>query len=171
MCRRKSGTHFTCLYWYKSTNTDAEGANQLAAVWKTEYKERWAIGGFLKDKTIGSKRLISMPDRISNTINSEGQVLMRPSVISMFNDEGLSSTAGWWKLWTYYMFETQVKRERERERERLQAGGSSGPTTCLKQKSKSLTGNKPNESNYPLYLLYWYKHTNTDAEGNTGQSA
>jgi hypothetical protein len=87
-------------------------------VWQTQYKERWAIGGFLKDKTIGSKRLISMPDRISNTINSEGQVLMRPSVISMFNDEGLSSTAGWWKLWTRYMFETQVKRERERERER-----------------------------------------------------
>jgi len=145
VCRRKSGTHFTCFYRYryKSANTDAEGANQLAAVWKTEYKERWAIGGFLKDKTIGSKRLISMPDRISNTINSEGQVLMRPSVISMFNDEGLSSTAGWWKLWTYYMFETQVK---------------------------VLDRNKPNESNYP-YLPYWHKHTNTDAEGNSGQSA
>ena len=32
--------------------------------------------------------------RISNTINSEGLVLMRPSVISMFNDEGLSTTSG-----------------------------------------------------------------------------
>jgi len=63
----------------------------------------------LKDKAIGSKRLISMPDRISNTINSEGIVLMRPSVISMFNDDGLSTTAGWWDLWKHYMFKTQVK--------------------------------------------------------------
>ena len=38
-------------------------------VWETEYKNRYAIAGFLKDKAIGSKRLISMPDRISNTIH------------------------------------------------------------------------------------------------------
>ena len=52
---------------------------------------------------------------------------MRPSVVSMFNDDALSSTAGWWKLWKSYMFEVCVrerdgdreKREREREREEL----------------------------------------------------
>lgn len=37
--------------------------------WETEYKGRMAVSGFLKDKHIGSKRLISMPDRITNTIN------------------------------------------------------------------------------------------------------
>lgn len=91
------------------------GYEHLKAVWQKEYKTRYAISGFLKDKAIGSKRLISMPDRISNTINSEGVVLMRPSVISMFNDEGLSTTAGWWSLWKTYMFETHV-RVRDRNR-------------------------------------------------------
>mmetsp|Transcript_36321 Transcript_36321/g.58576 ORF Transcript_36321/g.58576 Transcript_36321/m.58576 type:complete len:859 (+) Transcript_36321:178-2754(+) len=85
------------------------GVELLLDVWRAEYKDRYAIAGFLKDKGIGSKRLISMPDRISNTINSEGTVLMRPSVISMFNDEGLSTTAGWWELWKQYIFSTQVK--------------------------------------------------------------
>jgi len=50
------------------------GYEQLKAVWQQEYQQRFAISGFLKDKAIGSKRLISMPDRISNTINSEGVV-------------------------------------------------------------------------------------------------
>jgi len=58
------------------------GVELLLDVWRAEYKDRYAIAGFLKDKGIGSKRLISMPDRISNTINSEGTVLMRPSGLS-----------------------------------------------------------------------------------------
>ena len=90
-------------------NGAQEGADKLLHVWETEYKNRYAIEGFLKDKAIGRKRLISMPDRISNTIQSQGEMLMRPSVISMFNDEALSSIPGWWCLWTKYMFETQVK--------------------------------------------------------------
>ena len=90
------------------TGHGCNGVEDLMHVWRTEYKERYAISGFLKDKAIGSKRLISMPDRISNTINSEGLVLMRPSVISMFNDVGMKTTAGWWALWKQYMFHTQV---------------------------------------------------------------
>jgi hypothetical protein len=43
------------------------------------------------------------------SVHSEGVVLMRPSVISMFNNEGLSSTRGWWILWKEFMFNTQVK--------------------------------------------------------------
>ena len=85
------------------------GAEELMRVWETEYKNRTAIDGFLKDKEIGRKRLISMPDRISNTIQSQGTMLMRPSVISMFNDEALSSTQGWWRLWKEYMFEAEIK--------------------------------------------------------------
>ena len=84
------------------------GVESLLGVWEAEYKNRYAIREFLKDKDIGSKRLISMPDRISNTIQSEGVVLMRPSVVSMFNDEALSTTLGWWGLWKKYMFDTQV---------------------------------------------------------------
>ena len=37
--------------------------------WQTEYKDRCIVSQFLKDKLIGAKRLTSMPDRFTNTIN------------------------------------------------------------------------------------------------------
>ncbi len=58
------------------------GLEGLDRVWKNDYRTRKAVDGFLKDKIIGSKRLVSMPDRITNTINSDGRVICRPSVIS-----------------------------------------------------------------------------------------
>mmetsp|Transcript_43765 Transcript_43765/g.138318 ORF Transcript_43765/g.138318 Transcript_43765/m.138318 type:complete len:949 (-) Transcript_43765:52-2898(-) len=86
-----------------------EGLDEWENRWKTEYKHRLAISGFLKDKAIGSKRLISMPDRVTNTINSEGSVLMRPSVISMFDGDCMGSLDEWWVTWKDYMFHRQVK--------------------------------------------------------------
>eukprot|EP00286_Rhodomonas_abbreviata_P026452 CAMPEP_0181306350 /NCGR_PEP_ID=MMETSP1101-20121128/10249_1 /TAXON_ID=46948 /ORGANISM="Rhodomonas abbreviata, Strain Caron Lab Isolate" /LENGTH=945 /DNA_ID=CAMNT_0023412393 /DNA_START=482 /DNA_END=3319 /DNA_ORIENTATION=+ len=83
------------------------GLDEWEMRWETEYKGRMAVSGFLKDKHIGSKRLISMPDRITNTINSDGRILMRPSVISMF-DEDIRSVQGWWRMWKKFMFQTEV---------------------------------------------------------------
>jgi hypothetical protein len=37
--------------------------DQVTARWHSEYKDRLIISGFVKDGTIGKKRLASMPDR------------------------------------------------------------------------------------------------------------
>eukprot|EP00291_Cryptomonas_curvata_P015975 CAMPEP_0172152854 /NCGR_PEP_ID=MMETSP1050-20130122/1090_1 /TAXON_ID=233186 /ORGANISM="Cryptomonas curvata, Strain CCAP979/52" /LENGTH=194 /DNA_ID=CAMNT_0012821265 /DNA_START=183 /DNA_END=764 /DNA_ORIENTATION=+ len=69
-----------------------------------------AIKDFLKDKSIGVKRLASMPDRITNTINlKDGQVLMRPTVINAFNGGSLASIDDWWVLWKKFMFHTEIE--------------------------------------------------------------
>lgn len=59
---------------------------------------------------MGSKRLASMPDRITNTINvegGEGQVF-RPTVINMF-DGDLSTLEKWWSEWEAFMFDGKLK--------------------------------------------------------------
>jgi len=84
-----------------------EGLDEWQHRWDTEYKHRLSVKEFLKDKVIGSKRLISMPDRITNTINSEGRIFMRPSVISMF-ESSMDSVDMWWKMWLDFMFHSEV---------------------------------------------------------------
>lgn len=59
---------------------------------------------------MGSKRLASMPDRITNTINvedGEGQVY-RPTVINMYTGD-LSTLDKWWAEWEKFMFDDKVK--------------------------------------------------------------
>jgi len=54
---------------------------------------------------LGSKRLISMPDRITNTINVAGSDVpaCRPTVINMYGSD-LSSNDIWWHNWKKFMF-------------------------------------------------------------------
>ena len=83
------------------------GLDDLERRWVHDYRNRLAITGFLKDKAIGSKRLVSMPDRITNTINSDGRIIYRPSVISGF--EGvMGKIPVWWEKWRDYTFRTDV---------------------------------------------------------------
>ena len=42
----------------------------VAAVWDSDLSKRSIVAGFLKDKGLGAKRLMSMPDRVTNTINT-----------------------------------------------------------------------------------------------------
>ncbi len=59
----------------------------LSAMWSEDYSKRRAIQGFLKDRSIGEKRLTSMPDRITNTISlADGSKIMRPSVINAYQE-------------------------------------------------------------------------------------
>lgn len=83
------------------------GLDELERRWYNDYRQRQAISGFLKDKAIGSKRLVSMPDRITNTINSDGRVMCRPSVISGYEME-MGHVPGWWIQWREFMFRTDV---------------------------------------------------------------
>ena len=60
------------------------------------------------DKTLGSKRLASMPDRITNTINLEGgEQVYRPTVINMYADD-LSTMGKWWSAWEKFMFDDKL---------------------------------------------------------------
>jgi len=54
-----------------------EGVAETKVEWASTYAPRTMVAGFMKDKAIGAKRLASMPDRITNTINTaDGQQVM-----------------------------------------------------------------------------------------------
>ena len=84
---------------------DVDATEQL---WAADFSQRRIIADFMKDAGLGEKRLASMPDRVTNTINTlyAGKV-HRPTVISCF-DGDMSSMAAWWKEWRVFMFEKQV---------------------------------------------------------------
>ena len=75
----------------------------------SDFAGRKIISGFMKDKELGEKRLASMPDRVTNTINTLGEAgkVHRPTVISCY-DGDMSSMAAWWKEWRTFMFETPL---------------------------------------------------------------
>ena len=84
--------------------------NELTAIWKNDFRQRKAISGFLKDRMLGEKRLTSMPDRITNTINLiDGRALNRPSVINAFQGPPLVSMQVWWREWIHFMFSMEVQ--------------------------------------------------------------
>ena len=77
--------------------------------WENDFSRRKIVEGFMKDSLLGSKRLASMPDRVTNTINTEdGKTLFRPTVINMY-EEDLSTQDIWWKSWEKFMFDTSMK--------------------------------------------------------------
>lgn len=77
--------------------------------WETSYRDRKSITQFIKDSVLGKKRLASMPDRVTNTINTaDGKVVMRPSVINCYNDGDLSTVDKWWTQWREFMFEKEI---------------------------------------------------------------
>ena len=67
------------------------------------------MSGFLKDTTFGKKRLASMPDRITNTINvaTSDSPVCRPTVINMYEGD-LSTIPSWFTKWHEFMFNTPL---------------------------------------------------------------
>jgi len=117
------GDVFTPQRWQElKALMQAEGWAGVEATeqrWLSDFKERKIITGFLKDKLLGEKRLASMPDRVTNTINTLSQgVLYRPTVINCFGGD-LSNLRKWWREWKTFMFNGTL---------RLQ-GSSSAATT------------------------------------------
>ena len=87
------------------TAVNITGVSETRILWKSEYRKRKTISQFLKDGILGKKRLISMPDRVTNTINTLDQgVIMRPSVINCYNSGDLGSVNRWWSQWKEFMF-------------------------------------------------------------------
>eukprot|EP00930_Biecheleria_cincta_P087271 TRINITY_DN7651_c0_g2_i1.p1 TRINITY_DN7651_c0_g2~~TRINITY_DN7651_c0_g2_i1.p1 ORF type:complete len:533 (+),score=100.69 TRINITY_DN7651_c0_g2_i1:47-1600(+) len=94
------------------------GVEETRQLWKTGFSKRSIIGGFLKDKEIGAKRLASMPDRLTNSIDlasTGARTACRPSVISNFA-EHLPGIREWWAAWKNFMFGQE-----------LQVAGKEGP--------------------------------------------
>jgi hypothetical protein len=72
--------------------------------WNSDLAPRKIVSGFLKDPIFGTKRLISMPDRVTNTINIQnGDVLYRPTPISCYQGR-FKNISDWWKQWLQFMF-------------------------------------------------------------------
>ena len=81
----------------------------VRSYWEEDFSKRKVIEGFMKDALLGSKRLASMPDRITNTINTvDGKMVFRPTVINMYNGD-LGTQEKWWKAWQAFMFDQHVK--------------------------------------------------------------
>jgi len=77
----------------------------IRSFWENDFKNRRIISEFMKDKELGSKRLASMPDRVTNTINVVDQLdpVCRPTVINMY-DGDLSSMDQWYNSWERFLF-------------------------------------------------------------------
>jgi len=77
-------------------------------LWQSEYRSRKVVSGFLRDKEIGKKRLASMPDRVTNTIQlHSGGTTLRPTVINCFGGD-LSNLGLWFQHWLRFFFDDQV---------------------------------------------------------------
>lgn len=93
-----------------------DGVAEVLEIWRNDFSQRPIVSGFLKDKVIGSKRFMSMPDRYTNTINTlssidsnePGPTVCRPSVINNYVGD-MTSFQAWWAAWILFMFEeTQI---------------------------------------------------------------
>ena len=69
-----------------------------------ELSQRKIISGFLKDAELGNKRLMSMPDRMTNMIDlAGGGAAFRPTVISSYAGD-MATVDKWWAVWKDFMF-------------------------------------------------------------------
>lgn len=102
--------------WISTAKKAMENIDIVKDKWHKDYKNRKAISQFLKDPLIGKKRLASMPDRLTNTINvnsntysteDEKSPLTRPTVINCYSGD-LSTMSLWWTQWKDFMFRTYV---------------------------------------------------------------
>ena len=104
-----------------------EGVEETRALWASDFSVRTIIKGFMKDRSLGApphcglaphgaqctacgtahttpatagdKRLASMPDRMTNTINTLDQgTVCRPTIINCYAEE-MGSVESWWEQW------------------------------------------------------------------------
>jgi hypothetical protein len=86
----------------------ADSLEMLDEAWESNLKSRKAISEFLKDTSLGEKRLISMPDRMTTSIKTHcGKERFRPSPITGIMDD-MSTVSTWWPRWKDYMFHSPL---------------------------------------------------------------
>merc|ERR1719362_243950 len=81
----------------------------LNTYWNENIKNRRIVSGFLQDSELGNKRLISMLDRYTNTINVANldEPVYRPTVINMY-EGNLRNIEEWWIYWKEFMFDNSI---------------------------------------------------------------
>jgi hypothetical protein len=96
----------------KHSGMDKDQVDIVKQMWNKDYSKRHIVSGFLLDPVLGLKRLVSMPDRISNTITlTNGQTIYRPAVIDCYSNSALGSVSEWWTRWQEYMFVHKIEQE------------------------------------------------------------
>ena len=88
---------------------DWKYVDETKVKWNNEFKNRRIISQFIKDEMIGKKRLVSMPDRVTNTLSdANGDSVLRPTVINCF-EKDLGDKKVWWEHWKSFMFLKPIK--------------------------------------------------------------
>ena len=119
----------------------ADGIEYIKAEWADSFKSRKIISGFMTDKELGDKRFISMPDRLTNCIDTITGLICRPTVTNNY-DTKLPDLATWWPLWMKFIFEDEVKTSFEK------------PATKVYKRFKKL-----NPEKYPAVTAEESKHS------------
>jgi len=89
-------------------DVSAPDLDTVSNMWESDYRGRRVVSQFLRDGVIGKKRLASMPDRVSNTIQlSSGKLAFRPTVINCYAGE-IRSLDDWFEKWLAFFFEGGV---------------------------------------------------------------
>lgn len=92
-----------------SVATDEELETVKNEYWDSDYAQRKIVQDILKDPVLGAKRLVSMPDRVTNTVQlADGSTAMRPTVINCYGGD-LPDMATWWVKWQEFMFAQPLK--------------------------------------------------------------
>jgi hypothetical protein len=85
-----------------------EGVEATSERWTSDFKDRKIVSEFMKDKSLGDKRLASMPDRVSNTIVTPSGPVYRPTVINCYQ-KSFTSINDWWAQWSTFIFDSAVE--------------------------------------------------------------
>ena len=94
------------------------GLDKLRTRWSADFSGRRIIANFLQDRELSKKRLISMPDRVSNSpsvpqstqanrVFTDQGSGVRPSIVSVY-DGDLSSIEVWYESWLAYFFDVPI---------------------------------------------------------------
>jgi hypothetical protein len=151
----------------------AEHVESTAAAWRADYAERKIVSGFLKDPKLGLKRLVSMPDRYTNTIDlASGEKAYRPSVINCYGRGDLSSVAQWWEAWNEFMFSGTITTVDQKTKHAVTRTVASGLAPISRAKYPAITAAEA-EYSLPLQTLTLalfdaiLVHIVTELEGGT----
>eukprot|EP00457_Paulinella_chromatophora_P000907 gb/GEZN01000908.1/.p1 GENE.gb/GEZN01000908.1/~~gb/GEZN01000908.1/.p1 ORF type:complete len:970 (-),score=146.71 gb/GEZN01000908.1/:610-3483(-) len=80
-----------------------DGVDEVNELWNSDFSKRPIVSKFLLDAEIERKRLVSMPDRVTSTINTMGGLSCRPAVTNGYEGR-LDSVSDWWAEWKEWMF-------------------------------------------------------------------
>lgn len=89
-------------------DTMVSGVDFVKQVWAEDYSKRAIVSGFMKDKVLGEKRIASMPDRVTNVVETVSGPVCRPTIINNFETD-LPNNETWFRYWMEFMFESEFQ--------------------------------------------------------------